>query len=142
MKVKYKCVRDTLSMKSDKPKYNNLDFVMVNEISRLFLNFEVSDDNKKEYNIDLSERFIQDAPMWQCPINQFKIFKVVKAMNEEEVVKEEYEELFSINNQGVFEIETFKVQYNTLHVYIWPFNSEIWGPIDDYLVSITFKAPT
>ena len=46
--------------------------------------------------------------MWQCPINQFKIFKVVKAKNNEEVVIEEYDKLFSINDEGIFEIKTFK----------------------------------
>ena len=55
---------------------------------------------------------------------------------------EEYNELFSINDQGIFEIKTFKIEYKTLHLQIWPFNSEIWGPIDDYLVSITFEAPS
>ena len=55
---------------------------------------------------------------------------------------EEYNELFSINDQGIFEIKTFKIEYKTLHLQIWPFNSEIWGPIDDYLVSITFEVPS
>ena len=74
MRVKFQCYLDQVTMKYDMPKENKQDFIMVKNIARLQLEFDVSDENGLEYKYDLSERFVQKAPLWECPMSNYKIY--------------------------------------------------------------------
>ena len=100
-----------------------------------------------EFKVDLKDQIVSLSPKsalhQYCPIEDFRIYKVINKSTRTEVSESLWSKWFSINSSGVFTMLQFEEQYFNQQVVISVFNGDVWFNMTDdmYIADISLTTP-